>query len=258
MQPLKDKVVLITGASAGIGRACAEQFAAFGAKLVLTARRESLLAELAKELQTKHQVEVLVEHLDVSDQVQVSRFIKNLPQKWQSIDILLNNAGLALGLEKIQDGTAEDWDRMIDTNVKGVLYMTKAVLPSMLARNSGHIINIGSISAYEVYSGGVAYCATKFALRALSDGTKMDVHGSAIRVSEVDPGMVDTEFSVTRFKGDQKRADSVYQGTGNLSADDIADAVIYCATRPKHVDVRVIKIYPTDQTATHMLRRDDQ
>ena len=257
MLSLRNKVVLITGASAGIGRACAKQFAALGARLILTARRPKLLEALADELKKEHATETFLAALDVTHLTQVKEFFANLPSEWQAIDVLINNAGLALGSDKVQDGVEEDWDVMIDTNVKGLLYITKQTLALMLPRNSGHIINLGSISGFEVYPGGAVYCASKFAVRAISDGIKMDVHGSAIRVSEIDAGMVKTDFSRVRFSGDEKRSEAVYAGVNYLVAEDIADAVIYCATRPLHVDIRNLKIMPTDQTAPHMVKRHE-
>ena len=252
---LTNKLVFITGASSGIGLACAEQFARLKAKLLLCARREDRLARAALDLQKRYQVPVYHFGLDVRQFGQVEKQWQNLPPEWQDVDILVNNAGLALGFDKIQTGELTDWDRMIDTNIKGVLHVTRTVLPFMLKRNQGHIINIGSISAHEVYSGGVVYCATKFALKAISQGLKMDVHGTPIRVSSIDPGMVKTEFSDVRFGGDPERANAVYQGVTPLNPEDVAEAVVFCATRPSHVDVREIKIYPTDQTASFMVSR---
>jgi len=251
-----NKRVFITGASSGIGRACAELFAQQGAKLLLCARGEDKLAKLAEELQQKYNTELHWFTLDVSDREAVERSLSDLPADWQLVDVLVNNAGLALGLEKIHQGNVDEWERMIDTNVKGLLYVSKHVLAKMIEQNKGHIINIGSISGYQVYSGGVVYCATKFAVRAISEGIKMDVHGTPIRVSEVDPGMVETDFSLVRFSGDAAKAKSVYANTAALKPEDIADAVVYCATRPKHVNVREIKVYPTVQTASHMLHRE--
>lgn len=253
---LKNKTVMITGASSGIGRACAEKFAEMGARLLLCARRETALRTLAAELQQQYASQIYTFPVDVSDSVAVSRALETLPSAWTDIDILVNNAGLALGLDKIQDSNPNDWETMIDTNIKGVLYVTRLVLKRMLQRHQGHIINIGSISSHEVYAGGVVYCATKFALKAISKGIKMDVHGTPIRVSSVDPGMVQTEFSTVRFGGDQEQADRIYQGLTPLSGDDIAEAVVFCATRPLHVDVREIKIYPTAQTAVSMVHRE--
>ncbi len=181
--------------------------------------------------------------------------MQELPTEWQPIDILINNAGLALGLEKLQEGSIEDWKIMIDTNVKGVLYISRQVLGTMLKRNQGYIINIGSISSHRVYSGGLVYCATKFALKAISERSKMDVRGMPIRVSSVDPGVVETEFSAVCFGGDQKKVGAVCKGFPSLKAEDIVKAVLFFATRPLHTDVREIKIYPTAQTASHLISR---
>jgi len=251
----QNKRVFITGASSGIGFACAESFAKEGASLLLCARSGEKLTTIARQINDQYQVEVYPLVLDVSDAAQVQQKLADLPMEWQAVDVLVNNAGLALGIEKIHEGDVRDWEQMIDTNIKGVLYILRHMVAKMVERGKGHIINIGSISAYQVYSGGVVYCATKFALRAISEGLKMDLHGTPIRVSSVDPGMVDTHFSMTRFKGDRAKANAMYQGMTPLNAEDIADAVVYCATRPAHVDVREIKIYPTDQTATHMCYR---
>lgn len=252
---LKNKTVFITGASSGIGRACAEQFAEQGARLLLCARRVDRLDDLENQLRKEHSFDVHTFQLDVSNPNAVTKALSNLPSEWQDIDILINNAGLALGLDKIQEGNLQDWDTMIDTNIKGVLYITRLVLKTMLKRNQGHIINIGSISSHQVYASGVVYCSTKFALKAISRGLKMDVHGTPIRVSSVDPGMVYTEFSTVRFRGDQKKFDAVYQGFTPLSAEDVAEAVVFCATRPAHVDVQEIRINPTAQTSASMVHR---
>ncbi len=251
---LKGKTVLITGASSGIGRACAEEFAKQGARLLLCARREDKLKALCDELK-QYQVDIHYFLLDVRDRQAVDQSLSSLPKEWGDVDLLLNNAGLAVGLEKIHQGVVDDWERMIDTNVKGLLYVSRVVVGSMIKRNQGHIINIGSISAHQVYSGGVVYCATKFAVKAISEGLKMDVHGTPIRVTSIDPGMVSTEFSSTRFKGDQAKADTVYSGMTPLTGKDIAEAVVFCATRPAHVDVREMIIMPTDQTASHLCHR---
>ncbi|GAH00556.1 unnamed protein product, partial [marine sediment metagenome] len=238
--------------------ACAKQFAAQGAKLILVARHIDQLNKIAHSLIENHDVEVQTLPLDIRDAAQVKQQLADLPSQWQEIDILVNNAGLALGLDKIQEADIQDWEIMIDTNIKGLLYVTHYVVQKMLARNSGHIINIGSISGYEIYSGGVVYCASKFAVRAITEGLKMDVHGTPIRVSSVAPGMVETHFSLTRFGGDQQRASDVYRGAQPLMASDIADAVLYCATRPSHVDVREIRISPTTQTNAFMLSRNNE
>jgi len=249
--------VFITGASSGIGRSCAEQFAKLGAKLLLCARREDRLNTLANELTQSYGVSVHILTLDISDASAVESALNQLPAEWQAIDVLVNNAGLALGLDKIQTGKLSDWESMININVKGLLYVTRLVLQDMLKRNQGHIINIGSISSHQVYQGGAVYCATKFAVKAISNGLKMDVHDTPIRVSSVDPGMVRTEFSEVRFGGDQEKSDAVYKGLTPLSPDDVAEAVVFCATRPAHVDVREIKIYPTAQTHALMSYREE-
>jgi len=255
MRSLQNKVVMITGASSGIGEACARQFASLGANLVMGARREDRLLALAEALREEYGVAVYPVQMDVRHREEVEAAWQSLPESGRQVDVLINNAGLALALESIQDGDAQLWEQMIDTNIKGVLTVTRTVLKGMVARQRGHIINIGSISSYQVYPGGAVYCATKFAINAITEGIKMDTHGSGIRVSQVSPGMVETEFSTVRFAGDQQKADRVYQGMTPLRADDIADAIVYCATRPQHVDVREIKIYPTAQTASHMVDR---
>lgn len=253
---LSNRIALVTGASSGIGLATARHFAALKANVLICARRQERLKALAKELSEQYGVKVHAFACDVRDAEAVEAAFKALPPQWQDIDILVNSAGLSLGLDKIQDADTKDWDQVIDTNIKGVLYITRLVLQRMLQRQRGHIINLGSISAYQVYSGGVVYCATKFALRAISEGLKMDVHGTPIRISSVDPGMVDTEFSTVRFREDKEKAAAVYRGLQPLSADDIAEAIVFCATRPAHVDVREIKIYPTAQTASFMVHRE--
>ena len=254
---LSNKIAFITGASSGIGRACAEQFAELNVKLLLCARREKHLLQVAEDLRQRYQIEVHAISLDVSDPIAVEKKLRQLPDEWRAIDILINNAGLALGLDKIHEGRLDDWNTMIDTNLKGLLYVTRLVLQTMRQRKQGHVINIGSISSHQVYTGGVVYCATKFAVKAISEGLKMDVHDTAIRVSSVDPGIVETEFSTVRFGGDKRKIESVYKGLTPLTANDIADAVVFCATRPQHVDVREIKIYPTAQTAAHMVNRSE-
>lgn len=253
---MKNKRILVTGASSGIGRACAEQFASLGAKLLLCSRRIDVLNQLAQTLRDEYDVEILTVELDIQNAEVVQRVLSDLPIEWHDIDVLVNNAGLALALDPIYKGDIKQWDQMIDTNVKGLLYVTRYVVGKMVARNSGHVINIGSISSHQVYPGGTVYCATKFAEQAITEGTKMDVHGTTIRVTSVDPGMVDTNFSATRFSGDTEKAQSVYKGMTPLQAADVADAVVYAATRPAHVNVREIKIYPTDQTATHLCHRE--
>ena len=252
---LKNKVVFITGASSGIGAACAKQFAAAGARVLLCARRIDILNNIGSQLQQEFGVDVHCFGLDVRKATQVTQTLNRLPDSWKNIDILVNNAVLAAGLDPIQEGSLRDWEDMIDTNIKGLLYVTRAVLPQMVERQAGHIINIGSIAGHMVYAKGVVYCATKQAVNALSNGLRLDLLGTKIRVSSVDPGAVETNFSAVRFKGDTKRASAVYEGMTPLKPDDIADAVIYCASRPPHVNISEVIIMPTAQaSATTMFR----
>jgi len=252
---LKDKIVFITGASSGIGAACANYFAKSGAKLLLCARRMDVLHNIATQLQNEHGAEVHAFKLDVSQHASVKEALKSLPEKWQNIDVLVNNAGLAAGLDTVQEGNVQDWEDMIDTNVKGLLYVTREILPQMIARNSGHIINIGSIAGHQIYPKGAVYCATKYAVNVLSHGLRMDLFGTKVRVSTVDPGAVETNFSAVRFKGDAKRAAAVYEGMDPLTPNDIADAVLYCATRPPHINISEVIIMPTDQASATMVSR---
>lgn len=258
MITLKDKTVFITGASSGIGSACAKYFAKSGAKLLLCARRIDALNHLATQLKNEYGVEVHTIQLDVTQYTAIKEALKALPEKWQTIDILVNNAGLAAGFDKIQEGNVDDWEQMINTNVKGLLYVTREILPSMVERDSGHIINIGSIAGHALYAKGVVYSATKHAVNALSNGLRLDLFGTKVRVSSVDPGAVETNFSTVRFKGDTRRAAAVYEGMEALTPDDIADAVLYCATRPLHVNVSEVIIMPTDQAAVTMIARKNK
>lgn len=246
---LTDRRVLITGASSGIGEACARSFAQQGCHLLLVARRGERLENLAATLRSEHGVQVDVQKLDVRDRQTVAAALGAGQSPWDKIDILVNNAGLSRGVDPLQDGDLDDWEEMIDTNVKGLLYVSRAVLPGMVARGSGHVINIGSIAGHEVYPGGNVYCATKHAVTALNRGMGIDLLGTGVRVSSVDPGMVETEFSVVRFHGDQQRADGVYKGLTPLSAEDVADAVLFCATRPAHANVREMILMPSAQAA---------
>lgn len=253
---LKNKIIFITGASSGIGAACAKQFAKAGAKLLLCARRLDVVKTLAKDLQSQYGVETHFFPLDVRNLPSVKKALNALPDSWKKIDILINNAGLAAGLDPVQEGNIQDWEDMIDTNIKGLLYITREILPGMITRNSGHIISIGSIAGHQTYPKGAVYCATKAAVNIISDGLRMDLLGKKIRVSTVDPGMVDTNFSRIRFKGDGTRAAAVYEGMDALSADDIADAILYCASRPLHVNISEVIIMPTDQAAATMVSRE--
>ncbi|KTC64780.1 short chain dehydrogenase/reductase family oxidoreductase (plasmid) [Legionella adelaidensis] len=252
---LKNKTVLITGASSGIGKACAELFAQKSANLLLCARRQERLQELKSTLQEKYKIDVHTFALDVRNKNKVFTAFKSLPGNWQNIDVLINNAGLAAGLENFQEADIEDWEAMIDTNVKGLLYVSKAVLPQMLERNTGHIINLGSIAGHQVYPKGSVYCASKHAVKAISQGLRMDLLGTKIRVSSIDPGAVETEFSLVRFKGDQQRADNVYQGMTPLNPEDIAQAIYFCVSCPAHVNISEMIIMPTDQAAAGMTHR---
>jgi NADP-dependent 3-hydroxy acid dehydrogenase YdfG len=249
--------VLITGASAGIGEACARAFAAAGARLVLTARRRERLEALAAELRDAHGTECHLLTLDVRDREGVACAVAGLPAEWAAIDVLVNNAGMARGTDKAQNGEPSEWDEVIQTNVNGLLYITRAVTPGMVERGRGHVINLGSVAGHEVYPGGAVYCATKHAVGAITKGLRMDLLGTGLRVSTVDPGMVETEFSVVRFGGDQERADKVYRGMTPLTAADIAETVLWVATRPPHVNVDEIIIKPTDQASATLVHRTE-
>lgn len=251
---LSGRIVLITGASAGIGAACARAFAREGARLVLAARRAARLEELADKLRGAG-TDVLLLELDVRDEAGVAERIGALPAEWRDVDVLVNNAGLGRGLDKLQEGSAADWNEMIDTNVKGLLYVTRAVLPRMVERGAGHVINLGSVAGHEVYPGGAVYCATKHAVGAITKGMRLDVVGTGVRVSTVDPGMVETEFSVVRFHGDQQRAGNVYRGMTPLTPDDIAETVVWVAARPPHVCIDEVIIKPTDQASSTLVAR---
>jgi len=253
---LKNKTVFITGASSGIGAACAERFAQEGAKLLLCARRIEKLNQLAATLTKQYQTTIHCFQLDVTHSKNVTEKLTQLPPEWRTIDILINNAGLARGLDKIQEGAIQDWEEMINTNIKGLLYITRQILPDMVKRNTGHIINIGSVAGREVYPRGNIYLATKHAVRALNQAMRIDLSGTHIRVSSVDPGMVQTEFSLVRFKGDQTTADAVYKGMQPLTPQDVADAVAYCATCPPHVNISEILIMPTAQAAATVIHRE--
>ncbi len=253
---MSGKRVVVTGASSGIGAACAEAFARAGANLLLVARRRERLEQLAGHVGDECGVEVVTVGLDVRDREAVGVWAAALQQEWASPDVLVNSAGLARGIEPLQAGSVDDWDEMVDTNVKGLLYVTRALLPGMVARGSGHVINIGSIAGHEVYPGGNVYCATKHAVAAINRGLAIDLLGTGVRTSSVDPGMVETEFSEVRFHGDVERAAGVYRGIEPLSAIDVAEAVLFCATRPAHANVRELVLMPTAQaSAVHAHRK---
>ncbi|NQV48858.1 MAG: SDR family NAD(P)-dependent oxidoreductase [Candidatus Marinimicrobia bacterium] len=253
---LKDKTVLITGASAGIGAACAQVFAQSGAKLILTARREAKLKEVANSLKNEFSVDVLELALDVRDNEAVENLIKNLPEGFQDIDILINNAGLVIGVEKAHLTPQDDVNVMLDTNIKGVLNLIRAVVPQMVTRNHGHVINISSIAGHEAYPGGSIYCASKHAVDALTKSLRMDLVNTALRITAISPGLVDTEFSIVRFKGDLNKAKAVYQGLEALVAMDIAEAVLFAASRPAHVQIADMIIFPTQQAAATIVHRN--
>jgi 3-hydroxy acid dehydrogenase / malonic semialdehyde reductase len=243
------KTIFITGSTAGFGKAIARKFAENGHNLIITGRRKVLLDELAKELITTFNVEVLPLCFDVRILKEVEDAITNLPEQWKKIDVLVNNAGLAAGLNPIHEGVVDDWERMIDTNVKGLLYMTRFISPFMVARKQGHIINIGSIAGREVYPMGNVYCGSKFAADAISSGTRIDLVSHNIKVTQVSPGAANTEFSLVRFKGDKTRADNVYHGFHPLMAEDVADVVYYVTTLPSHVNINDLVLMPTAQAS---------
>ena len=249
-----NKIVLITGATSGIGLACARKFANNGDNLILTGRNEKRLSEIRQELIAKG-TEVLTLTFDVRDREKAEEYLIKLPVEWQNIDVLVNNAGLALGLEPEFEGSFDDWETMIDTNIKGLLNMTRLVVPGMVARNSGHIINIGSVAGDAAYAGGNVYCATKAAVKALSDGLRIDVANTPIRVTNLKPGLVETNFSNTRFHGDNDRAANVYKGIIPLSGDDIADVAIYATNAPAHVQIAEVLILATHQASGSVIFR---
>ena len=251
------KTIMITGATAGIGKATAELYAQNGWNLIITGRREDRLNALKDELASKYGVEVKGLVFDVREKEAVNKAIESLPEAWKKIDVLLNNAGLAKGFADMQDGKLEDWEIMIDTNIKGLLYMSKAIMPLMIAQKSGHIVNIGSIAGKEVYAKGNVYCSTKHAVEGITKALRMDLLPHKIKVSAVCPGAVDTEFSTVRFDGDKDRADSVYQGYQPLLAQDIAEAIYFVTSRPFHVNINDLLIMPTAQANTSNLLREE-
>jgi serine 3-dehydrogenase len=255
MVSLKDKIVFITGASAGIGEACARLFAGEGSHLLLAARRKDRIDALAHALAAEHGVRTHTFKLDVMNRGEVEASLSSLPREWQQIDILVNNAGLSRGLTKLHDAEIRDWEEMIDTNIKGLLYVTRAILPGMVKRNSGHVINMGSIAGHQLYPNGNVYCATKYFVNGLSQGMRMDLLGTNVRVSSVDPGLVQTEFSEVRFRGNRDRAAQAYMNMRPLTAEDIAEVVIFCATRPPHVDIAEVIVMPTDQASVNHVHR---
>lgn len=251
---MNSRIALITGATSGIGEATARVLAQHYFKLILCGRRQERLTQVAAELAKVTEVTTL--SFDVRDQQAVINALKSLPEPWKSVDVLVNNAGNAHGLSSFQDGDVKDWDAMIDINVKGLLYVSKEVVPGMVTRKSGHIVNIGSIAGKEVYPNGNVYCASKFAVDAITDGMRMDLNAHGIKVTGIHPGMVDTEFSLVRFKGDEQRAKNVYQGMTPLRAEDIADIIAFCVTRPAHVVLADILVLPTAQASATIVKRN--
>lgn len=252
-QSLSNKIAFITGASSGIGLATARAFAAQGARLLLAARRQDRLEAERTTLTGASAVHML--QLDVTDHAAVERAIGGLPDEWKAIDILVNNAGLSRGLDKLYEGKRQDWEEMIDTNVKGLLYVTRAVLPGMVERGRGHIVNLGSTAGRMTYPNGAVYCATKAAERSITEGLREDLLGTPLRVTTIDPGMVETEFSEIRFRGDKQRAAKVYENITPLKPEDVADAILYAVTRPAHVNVSEVLLTPVAQANSLLMHR---
>lgn len=248
------KIVLITGATSGIGEACARKFAQNGDKVILTGRNQVRMTAIADELKAQG-AEVLTLMFDVRDREAARQAIESLPAEWQEIDVLVNNAGLALGLEPEFEGNSDDWEGMIDTNIKGLLTMTRLIVPGMVARDRGHVINMGSVAGDAAYAGGNVYCATKAAVKALSDGLRIDVANTAVRVTNLKPGLVETNFSNIRFHGDEERAANVYKGIKPLTGDDIADVAVYAANAPAHVQIAEVLILATHQASGSVIVR---
>lgn len=251
------KIALITGATSGIGAACARKFAEGGYSLILTGRNEGKLAEIKDELE-KEGTRVITLAFDVRDANAAQKAIESLAGEWESVDVLINNAGLALGLEKEYEGDMNDWNTMIDTNIKGLLTMTRLVVPGMVKRDSGHVINIGSVAGDAAYANGNVYCATKAAVKTITDGLRIDVAESAVRVTNIKPGLVETNFSVIRFHGDESRAENVYKGIEPLTGADIADVAFYAASAPKHVQIAEVLVLATHQGSGSVIYRKPQ
>jgi len=251
-----NRIALITGATAGFGRAIAERLGKESFDLIITGRRREKLEDLKQKIESESGVRVLALSFDVRKYDEVEKYLGNLPEDWRKIDVLVNNAGLAAGLNPIYEGVIDDWERMIDTNIKGLLYVTRMVSPGMVERRSGHIVNIGSIAGREVYPNGNVYCATKHAVKALSQAMRYDMVNFGIKVTLIAPGFAETEFSLVRFKGDKERADKVYDGFIPLVAEDIADAVHYAVTAPAHVDIQDVLIMPRAQASATVFHKE--
>ncbi len=256
MGNLLNKIVFITGASSGIGKSCAVEFAKEGANLILCARRIDKLNELSDKLEKEYKIKIKNIELDVRNYEDIKKAVAGLEKEWKNVNILVNNAGLARGFSKVFEGDIDAWNEMIDTNVKGLLHVTREILPLMVEQKNGHIINIGSTAGHEVYANGNVYAATKFAVKALTQSIRIDVLDKNIKVSSVDPGMVETEFSKVRFYGDEVKANQVYNGLKPLTPDDVANAVLFCATRPAHVNINEVILTPINQASSTQVFRE--
>lgn len=254
---MKGKTIFITGATSGIGEGCARKFAAMGSNLILNGRNTEKLESLKKEL-TAQGVEVLTLPFDLRDRKAMQEAVDSLQGQWKHVDVLINNAGLVIGMDKEHEGSLDEWDIVIDTNIKALLAMTRLIVPGMVERGCGHVINIGSIAGDAAYAGGSVYCATKAAVKALSDGLRIDLVDTPVRVTNIKPGMVETNFSVIRFRGDQDKADAVYKGIRPLTGDDIADVVYYAASAPAHVQIAEVLVMPTYQATGTVCHRQEQ
>jgi hypothetical protein len=252
---LSGKIVLVTGASSGIGRATALAFASEGARVAICARRENRLESLKEELSQAGAAAIHTFALDVTRRASVEETLGGLPAEWSAIDVLVNNAGLSRGLAKVYEDDPENWEEMIDTNIKGMLYVSRAIVPGMVERGRGHVINMGSTAGYMTYANGAVYCATKAAEKSISEGLKIDLMGTAVRVTSIDPGMVQTEFSEIRFRGDKERAEKVYENITPLKPEDVADAIVWAASRPAHVNIHTVVMTTIDQANSVVFHR---
>lgn len=255
---LEDKTALITGASSGIGEAIAYSFAQEGASLILVARRMNRVSELAEKLKEKYNTKSVCLQIDVRNYSEIAAVLNALDDEWKQIDILVNNAGKALGLDKIYEGLLDDWEEMIDTNIKGLLYFSRLIIPDMVKRNTGHVVNIGSIAGVDLYPKGNVYCGSKHFVHAVSKGMIIDLNGTNVRVTNIAPGLVETEFAEVRFHGDKSRAQTVYQGYKPLEADDIADIVTFCVTRKPHVLIQDVLVTPINQATASIVHKELQ
>lgn len=253
---MKDKIILITGASSGIGEGCARKFASQGSNLILNSRNTLKLSRLKNEMKNKYGTEVMLLPFDVRDREAMKNALDSLEGKWKNIDVLINNAGLVIGVDKEHEGNLDEWDIMIDTNIRALLAMTRLVVPGMVERGRGHVINIGSIAGDAAYAGGSVYCATKAAVKALSDGLRIDLVDTPVRVTNIKPGMVETNFTVVRFRGNKKAADEFYKGIKPLNGDDVAETVYFAASAPPHIQIAEVLLMPTYQAAATIAHRN--